>query len=225
MKAVATGLLLIFSAAAALSQAGARSQQSPVHGDGSRPLANSTHRSLIGLTGPPLRRFEHRREFRNNGFFYGEWPYFPPDEESYQPEPGAPGTAAAAPSAPPAVVGQQPVLTPALYEFRENRWVRVNFGDAAPAAPSASSQVFTPTAAKELPPAVLVYRDGRTEEISSYSIIGVTLYTKADFYSTGSWTRKIQLAELDLPATIKQNHERGLPFQLPSGPNEVVLRP
>lgn len=59
----------------------------------------------------------------------------------------------------------------------------------------------------------------------SYSIIGTTLYTKADYLTTGAWTRKVLLADLDLPATIKQNQDRGLKFDLPSGPNEVVLRP
>ncbi len=72
---------------------------------------------------------------------------------------------------------------------------------------------------------MLVYRDGHTEELRSYSIIGTTMYTKADYWSTGAWTRKIQIADLDLPTTIEKNHERGLAFQLPSGPDEVILRP
>ena len=55
--------------------------------------------------------------------------------------------------------------------------------------------------------------------------MGTTLYAKADYLTTGAWTRKVLLADLDLPATIKQNQERGLKFDLPSGPNEVVLRP
>jgi hypothetical protein len=55
--------------------------------------------------------------------------------------------------------------------------------------------------------------------------MGTTLYAKADYLATGAWTRKVQLADLDLPATVKQNQQRGLKFELPSGPNEVVLRP
>ena len=78
---------------------------------------------------------------------------------------------------------------------------------------------------KELPPAILVYRDGHSEELSSYSIIGNTLYTKSDYWTSGAWTRKIQIADLDLPTTIKQNHERGINFDLPSGPDEMILRP
>ena len=82
-----------------------------------------------------------------------------------------------------------------------------------------------PPAARELPPAVLVFRDGRTEEVSDYTIMSGTIYSKADYWSSGSWTRKIQIADLDVPATLKQNQERGLSFVLPSGPNEVVMRP
>jgi hypothetical protein len=30
---------------------------------------------------------------------------------------------------------------------------------------------------------------------------------------------------LDVPATLKLNQERGAKFSLPSGPNEVMIRP
>lgn len=79
--------------------------------------------------------------------------------------------------------------------------------------------------ARELPPAVLVFRDGRTEEVSSYTIMSGTIYSKADYWTSGSWTRKIQIADLNVPATLKLNHEHGLNFVLPASPNEVVTRP
>jgi len=60
---------------------------------------------------------------------------------------------------------------------------------------------------------------------NSGEIIGLTIYTKAGYWTSGAWTRKIQIADLDLPATLKQNHDRGVAFQLPSGPDEVILRP
>jgi len=78
---------------------------------------------------------------------------------------------------------------------------------------------------RELPLAVLVFRDGRTEEVSSYTIMSGTIFSKADYWTSGSWTRKIQIADLDVPATLKLNHGRGLNFVLPAGPNEVVMRP
>jgi hypothetical protein len=79
--------------------------------------------------------------------------------------------------------------------------------------------------ARELPPAVLVFRDGHVEEVSNYTIINGTLYTKSDFWTTGSWNKQIQLANLDIPATMKMNQERGLRFTLPSSPNEIFVRP
>jgi hypothetical protein len=134
-------------------------------------------------------------------------------------------TQAAPAAAPVEQLKPLPPLEPALYELRGNQWVRLTFGEATTTPPASPAQVAPPKAANELPPAVLVYRDGHTEELSSYSIMGLTIYTKADYYASGEWTRKIQLADLDLPATVKQNHDRGLKFDLPSGPNEVVLRP
>jgi hypothetical protein len=78
---------------------------------------------------------------------------------------------------------------------------------------------------RELPPAVLVFRDGRREEVSEYTIMSGTIYSKADYWTTGSWTRKIQVADLDVPATLKLNQQRGLNFVLPSSANEVIVRP
>jgi len=78
---------------------------------------------------------------------------------------------------------------------------------------------------REVPPAVLVFRDGRKEEVSGYTIISGTIYSNADYWSNGSWTKKTQIADLDVPATLKVNQERGLKFVLPAGPNEVILRP
>jgi hypothetical protein len=79
--------------------------------------------------------------------------------------------------------------------------------------------------ARELPPAVLVFRDGHQEEVSNYTIINRTLYTKSDFWTTGSWNKQIQLTSLDIPATMKLNQERGLRFSLPASPNEIFVRP
>jgi hypothetical protein len=98
---------------------------------------------------------------------------------------------------------------------------------ASPAAPTPSA--VSPRSAaqppRELPPAVLVFHDGRKEEVSEYTIMNGTIYSKADYWTTGSWTRKIQIADLDVPATLKLNQEHGLKFVLPASSNEVVTRP
>lgn len=79
--------------------------------------------------------------------------------------------------------------------------------------------------AKELARAVLVFRDGRREEVSNYTITGGVLYSSGDYYADGSWTRKIELSSLDLPETVKSNQSRGVKFQLPAAPNEVIVGP
>jgi hypothetical protein len=80
--------------------------------------------------------------------------------------------------------------------------------------------------AKELAPVVLVFRDGHREAASDYTIADGILYTSGDPYSTGgSWNRKIELSSLNLPETIASNKSSGVPFQLPTAPNEVIVRP
>ncbi len=59
-------------------------------------------------------------------------------------------------------------------------------------------------------PTLLVFKDGRKLEVGNYAIVGATL-----FDLTPGHPRKIALADLDLPATLKQNDDRGVVFQLP----------
>jgi hypothetical protein len=75
-----------------------------------------------------------------------------------------------------------------------------------------------------LPPTVLVFRDGRQEDVKKYTIIGSVIYASEDYWTTGSWTTEIPMAWLDIPATLKVNAEHGGKFNLPSGPNEIVIR-
>jgi hypothetical protein len=116
-------------------------------------------------------------------------------------------------------------LEPLMIEWRGDRYVRVdNNANPAPldyAAPSAT----VPAIAHVVSPALLVFRDGSRQEISSYTIVGDSLYTDADRWASGAWTRKIALTSLDLASTLRANQERGVPFHLPSSPNEVMVRP
>ena len=75
----------------------------------------------------------------------------------------------------------------------------------------------------ELAPTVLVYRDGRREEVREYSIADGVLYARGDYYAVGYWNKKIELGALDLPRTLKANQERGVRFVLPDSPNSVVM--
>jgi hypothetical protein len=56
----------------------------------------------------------------------------------------------------------------------------------------------------------LVFKNGHQLEIENYAIVSQTLYDL-----TPGHPRKIALADLDLPATEKQNDDRGVTFQLP----------
>jgi hypothetical protein len=192
--------------------------QRPFH---SAPPGN---RSFIGLSGVPLNGEGHRHGFGRNAFFYGGLPYFPPEYE----EASAPAVYVEPPSAPVAPVSQlkqEPVPSAALLELQGNQWVKVTSFTTTETPTAAAGTTAVPVSSKELPPAILVYRDGHTEEVSSYSIIGTTLYTKSDYWTSGAWSRKIQVADLDVPATIKQNQVRGVKFDMPSSPDEVILRP
>jgi hypothetical protein len=130
-------------------------------------------------------------------------------------------------------------VEPLLLEIHDGKWVRVPTGSQLPTiiqttqpgtvqATSLPPGIAEPAAVThplpKLPPAIIVFRDGHMEEMEKYMIQGNILYTNADYWSTGSWTRKIPLAEVDIPASLKLNKDRGTKFNLPSGPNEVVIR-
>jgi hypothetical protein len=59
-------------------------------------------------------------------------------------------------------------------------------------------------------PTMLIFKDGHQLEIENYAIVNQTLYDL-----TPGHHRKIALADLDLPATQKQNDDRGVIFDLP----------
>jgi hypothetical protein len=127
-----------------------------------------------------------------------------------------------------------------MLELRGDHWVRVTesgrtiaksqAGEQGSAkaesmrtiAPQESAAVEPP---RELPPAVLVFRDGHKEEVTRYTIVGGNIYTSADYWNSGSWTKKVPIAELDVPATLELNRERGANFSLPSSPHVIVIRP
>lgn len=154
-------------------------------------------------------------------------------------------TAEYSPTAPPVIVVQSappsadvsertstsPPADPLLIELQGDRYVRVTNSDTPQSeridhAPSAARQPnsLRPLASKPAT-AVILFRDGHREEISNYTIAGSVLYVPADYYSSGSWTRRIELSSLNLPATVEANRSRGFQFRLPASPNEVILGP
>jgi hypothetical protein len=58
-------------------------------------------------------------------------------------------------------------------------------------------------------PTTLVFRDGHKQEVTNYAIMGQTVYV------FDNRTKKIALADLDIPATVKANDDQGVEFQVP----------
>jgi hypothetical protein len=77
----------------------------------------------------------------------------------------------------------------------------------------------------DLPPVVLVFHDGHSEEVHDYTIADQFLYARGDYYTDGYWNKKIDLSSLDLAETMQANSTRNVKFVLPSSPNEVITRP
>ena len=168
-------------------------------------------------------------------------PYFYPDYFSEPDVIQAPSPQVVlVPTAPPAAEAPPAPPQALLIEWQGDHYARITSaegdgirGQPAPAdyaeqsnSRSAATNRSDPVQkARDLPPAVLLFRDGRKEEVSSYTIVGTVMYSSADYWSSGSWNKKIQLADLDVAGTLRLNQERGVKFVLPSAANEVITRP
>jgi len=84
-----------------------------------------------------------------------------------------------------------------------------DYAEAQPSEPASSSDLAVAT---PQPDTVLVFKDGHQLEVENYAIVGSTLYDLTDGHR-----RRVGLAELDLAATAKENDDRGVDFQVPSG--------
>jgi hypothetical protein len=126
---------------------------------------------------------------------------------------------------------------PLMIELHNGQYVRVDSpainGDALPLplppnhsrTSPAPSPMITRTPSEPLPAAILIFRDGHSEEVRDYTIADGILYARGDFYTDGYWNKKINLATLNIPETLQANDERNVKFVLPSSPNEVITRP
>lgn len=83
--------------------------------------------------------------------------------------------------------------------------------DAAPSEDSPVSGSSAVVAAETpQPTTILVFKDGHQVEVGNYAIVSQTLYDL-----TPGHPRKVALADLDIPATEKQNDDNGVTFRLP----------
>lgn len=142
--------------------------------------------------------FRHHRRYGFYSPFYGgyynavpyAYPYYLTDEEEYVDDPG--------------------------YDPRATRDYadRQQLNEDYRAEVSAPREQQTPTPAEPVvaqPSTVLIFKDGHQQEVANYAIVGSTLYELSDGRS-----KKVQLDDLDLQATVKENDERGVEFQLPA---------
>jgi hypothetical protein len=122
---------------------------------------------------------------------------------------------------------------PLMIELQGNRYVRFG-GRQQPAERGTNSPPdYVETAAgkssgqaqPDLPPTLLIFRDGHREQVPGYAIVGATLYANQDYWQSGHWTKNIELSALNIAATVQANHDNGVKFLLPSAPNEVITRP
>jgi hypothetical protein len=84
--------------------------------------------------------------------------------------------------------------------------------DVAQNAPAEPPAPAAPERIPDLPQTVVVFKDGHQLEMANYAIVGDSL-----FDLTPGHRHKIPLADLDLPATERQNDDRGIDFRLPAG--------
>ncbi|HZP24656.1 MAG TPA: hypothetical protein VFB04_14510 [Terriglobales bacterium] len=76
--------------------------------------------------------------------------------------------------------------------------------------PAAAQPASTPQPeVKPGEPTVLVFRNGKQQEVVNYAIMGDTLYV----FDKGKM--KIAMADLDIPATVQANDDRGMEFRMP----------
>ena len=231
--------LFMLGATVFVSSAQAQRRVAFASAPASRPGTAFSRGGGVRTTVVPLRRA--RRLSGDSAFA----PYFFSDYDSESGIVEAPPNPIVEQTAQPVSPAPVPIPPDSLVlELQGDHWVRItNYGQSQtggqsshaeseqasnspstlrPADPRLTTTAELPS---ELPRAVLVFRDGHKEEIGKYMIKGTTVYTSTDYWSSGSWTRKIQIVELDVPATLTLNQERGAKFSLPSGPNEVMIRP
>jgi hypothetical protein len=106
-------------------------------------------------------------------------------------------------------------LTDPAYQHRLDQRVsrlEEQIDEAEQATPSKSApHPEPPIPVRDQPDTILVFNDGHTIAVKNYAIVGETLYD----YS-GDTRRKIDLADLNLPATQKTNEDHGIDFRLPT---------
>jgi hypothetical protein len=164
--------------------------------------------SNIPYRNPAFPNRYNRRGNYGYGYGYGysyAVPYYyvyPADDSGYGPGSGGPYLYSGAPQsgAPPADQTLHIVVDTAP----QRPAPREEVADVQPEPPARAIPDAKPGV-----PTTLVFRDGHKQEVTNYAIMGQTLYVFDDR------TKKIALADIDVPATVKENDDQGVEFQVP----------
>jgi hypothetical protein len=204
-------------------------------GPGSRPGNPVGPGRRTGFAGPGRRNFFAGSTFLPYGCFD---PDFDQGDDPDSREASPPVQVHVEPPAQPPVPPPPPADS-LLLEFHDGQYVRIPTGGHLPnpqelmsadssrgpsARPGVANLKGAPLPVPALPRAVLIFRDGHKQEVERYVIQSDVIYAGSDYWSTGSWSNKIPIAQLDVPATLKLNQQRGTKFSLPVGPSEIAVR-
>jgi hypothetical protein len=110
---------------------------------------------------------------------------------------------------PPTIITQPSQPQPIVIVVPDRGDREISQRDQAPPDPPAPVAAAKPEPPP--PPTIVVLRDGHRLELTDYAITGDTLY---DLH--GGRAKKIAVSDIDLPATVKVNEERGFEFTLPN---------
>ncbi|MFZ0312735.1 MAG: hypothetical protein WAL85_08525 [Candidatus Korobacteraceae bacterium] len=160
--------------------------------------------------GPYYNGYHGGHGYRNGGWAYAVPYYYPVDNSAYSYD-YVGGAGPDLYSGPPVgpndpglhVLVEQPPARP----YSEDEPYPQAYAPAPPPEPPAPP----PADVKPGDPTVLVFRNGKQQEVTNYAIMGDSLYV------FDQARKKIALADLDLPATVKANDDRGVEFNLPPG--------
>jgi hypothetical protein len=164
----------------------------------------------------------------------GYWGSLFSDDDTEYPPAAPPGATMQPPDARTGASGAQfpSPAEPMLIELQGGRYVQVSgkqsSGDNDPGAVLPALRpgaVETSRASVAQASTILVFRNGNREQITGYTIVDGVLYAQASYYTDGSWNQPISLSSLDVAETMDANRARGVPFQLPGSPNEVIVGP
>src|ERR1017187_6186021 len=159
--------------------------------------------------------FNHNRRYGSGGYAYAV-PYYIPlgdygygYDYDYVGDPNAYSSPPTMSSGPP--MGANESTLHIIVEQAPAQSYRPPADDAqaevAPPPPVAHEHPSPARDATPREPTVLVFRDGHQQEVGNYAIMGQTVYVLDDR------TKKISLADLDVPATVKANDDRGMEFK------------